>query len=144
SLVSAVLPTGDRLVDLVYRRRQLGRGPRVVCLGGGHGLSNLLRGLKEYTANLTAIVTVADDGGSSGRLRRDLAMLPPGDFRQCIVALSDVEPLMTKLFQYRFGKGEGLEGHSFGNLFIAAMIGVTGNFEAALQESSRVLNVRGQ
>lgn len=144
SLLSVFATDGDRLVDKVYRRRQLGRGPRVVCIGGGHGLSHLLRGMKEYTANLTAIVTVADDGGSSGRLRRDLAMLPPGDFRQCIVALSDVEPLMTKLFQYRFGQGEGLEGHSFGNLFIAAMIGVTGNFEAALQESSRVLNVRGQ
>jgi uncharacterized cofD-like protein len=144
SLVSAVLPTGDRLVDLVYRRRQLGRGPRIVCIGGGHGLSNLLRGLKEYTGNLAAIVTVADDGGSSGRLREEFSMLPPGDFRQCIVALSDVEPLMTKLFQYRFGSGDGLEGHSFGNLFIAAMIGVTGNFEQALRESSRVLNVRGQ
>ncbi len=144
SLISAVLPTGDRLVDLVYRRRQLGRGPRIVCIGGGHGLSNLLRGLKGYTGNLAAIVTVADDGGSSGRLREEFSMLPPGDFRQCIVALSDVEPLMTKLFQYRFGAGDGLEGHSFGNLFIAAMIGVTGNFEQALAESSRVLNVRGQ
>jgi uncharacterized cofD-like protein len=144
SLVSAFLPSGDRLVDHVYRRRQLGRGPRIVCIGGGHGLSNLLRGLKEYTGNLVAIVTVADDGGSSGRLREELRMLPPGDFRQCIVALSDVEPLMTKLFQYRFGSGDGLEGHSFGNLFIAAMIGVTGNFEQAVRESSRVLNVRGQ
>ena len=144
SIVSLFLPTGDRLVDLVYRRRQLGRGPRIVCIGGGHGLSNLLRGLKEYTGNLVAIVTVADDGGSSGRLRQELSMLPPGDFRQCIVALSDVEPLMTKLFQYRFGSGEGLDGHSFGNLFIAAMIGVTGNFEQAVRESSRVLNVRGQ
>lgn len=144
SLVSAFLPDGDRLVDHVYRRRQLGRGPRMVCIGGGHGLSNLLRGLKEYTGNLAAVVTVADDGGSSGRLREELQMLPPGDFRQCIVALSDVEPLMTRLFQYRFGSGGDLEGHSFGNLFIAAMIGVTGNFEKALRESSRVLNVRGQ
>jgi uncharacterized cofD-like protein len=144
SLLSVVLPGGDRLVDLVYRRRQVGRGPRIVCIGGGHGLSNLLRGLKEYTGNLAAIVTVADDGGSSGRLREELSILPPGDFRQCIVALSDVEPLMTKLFQYRFGAGDSLEGHSFGNLFIAAMIGVTGNFEQAVRESSRVLNVRGQ
>ncbi|MGI8915982.1 MAG: gluconeogenesis factor YvcK family protein [Chloroflexota bacterium] len=144
SLVSVFLPSGDRLVDLVYRRRQVGRGPRIVCIGGGHGLSNLLRGMKEYTGNLVAIVTVADDGGSSGRLREELSILPPGDFRQCIVALSDVEPLMTKLFQYRFGSGDGLEGHSFGNLFIAAMIGVTGNFEQAVRESSRVLNVRGQ
>jgi uncharacterized cofD-like protein len=144
SLISAFLPDGARLVDHVYRRRQLGRGPRIVCIGGGHGMSNLLRGLKEYTGNLVAIVTVADDGGSSGRLRQELSMLPPGDFRQCLVALSDVEPLMTKLFQYRFGSGDSLEGHSFGNLFIAAMIGVTGNFEQAVRESSRVLNVRGQ
>ena len=144
SLVSVFLPAGDRLVDKVYQRRQLTRGPRIVCLGGGHGLFNLLRGLKAHTGNLTAIVTVADDGGSSGRLRNELSMLPPGDFRQCIVALSDAEPLMARLFQYRFHQGDGLEGHSFGNLFIAAMIGVTGNFEHALRESSRVLNVRGQ
>jgi uncharacterized cofD-like protein len=116
----------------------------VVAIGGGTGLSTLLRGLKEYSKNITAIVTVADDGGSSGRLRRELGVLPPGDFRQCIVALADVEPLMAKLFQYRFGEGSGLEGHSFGNLFIVAMTAVTGNFERAIRESSRVLAVRGQ
>ncbi len=144
SVVSVLLPEGDRLVDHVYLRRRLSRRPRIVCIGGGHGLSNLLRGLKEYTSNLTAIVTVADDGGSSGRLRAELGMLPPGDFRQCLVALSDAEPLMSELFQYRFDGGNGLHGHSFGNLFLAAMIGVTGNFDQALRESSRVLNVRGQ
>jgi uncharacterized cofD-like protein len=104
----------------------------------------LLRGLKEYTANLTAIVTVADDGGSSGRLRRELGVLPPGDFRNCIAALAEAEPLMTKLFQYRFSEGSGLQGHSFGNLFIVAMSGVTGNFERAIKEASRVLAVSGQ
>lgn len=144
SLLSAFVTEGDKLVDRIYQRRQLARGPKVVAIGGGTGLSNLLRGLKEFTGNITAIVTVADDGGSSGRLRSELGILPPGDFRQCIVALSDVEPLMTKLFQYRFGEGSGLEGHSFGNLFIAAMLGVTGNFENALRESSRVLATRGQ
>lgn len=137
-------PGRDSLVDLVYQHRQLARGLKIVLLGGGTGLSTLLRGMKEYSSNLTAIVTVADDGGSSGRLRRELGVLPPGDFRNCIAALADAEPLMTELFQYRFGEGEGLNGHSFGNLFIAAMAGVTGNFERAIAESSRVLAVRGR
>jgi uncharacterized cofD-like protein len=132
------------LVDRVYRSRRLSRGPKVVAIGGGTGLSTLLRGLKEYTANITAIVTVADDGGSSGRLRRSLGVPPPGDFRQCIAALADTEPLVAELFQYRFGAGSDLDGHSFGNLFIVAMSEVTGSFERALQESSRVLAVRGQ
>jgi uncharacterized cofD-like protein len=100
--------------------------------------------LKEHTENITAIVTVADDGGSSGRLRRDLGLLPPGDFRNCIAALADDESLTARLFQYRFGEGEALNGHSFGNLFIAAMAAVTGNFERAILESSRVLNIRGR
>jgi len=113
-------------------------------MGGGTGLSTLLRGLKEHTDKLTAVVTVADDGGSSGRLRRELGVLPPGDFRQCIAALADSEPLMNQLFQYRFGEGAGLEGHAFGNLFIAAMAGVTGSSERALLEAGRVLAVRGQ
>ncbi len=132
------------LVDLVYRARYLDKGPRIVAIGGGTGLSTLLRGLKKYTDHITAVVTVADDGGSSGRLRRELGVLPPGDFRQCIAALADAEPLMTELFQYRFDQGTGLDGHSFGNLFIVAMSGITGNFERALRESSRVLAVRGQ
>ncbi len=146
SLLSPFLANGNHigLADLVYRARQLRQGRRIVVIGGGTGLSTLLRGLKKYSDNLTAIVTVADDGGSSGRLRRELGVLPPGDFRQCIAALADAEPLMTELFQYRFDQGTGLDGHSFGNLFIVAMSAVTGNFERALRESSRVLAVRGQ
>lgn len=144
SLLSAFLSPGrDNIVDIIYQHRYLRRGPKIVAIGGGTGLSTLLRGLKEYSGNLTAIVTVADDGGSSGRLRQELGVLPPGDFRQCLVALADVEPLMTKLFQYRFGEGTGLEGHSFGNLFIVAMTAITGNFERAIRESSRVLAVKG-
>ncbi len=144
SLVSAFASADTSLIDILYRKRARRKGPKIVALGGGTGLSTLLRGLKEHTDQLTAIVTVADDGGSSGRLRRELGVLPPGDFRQCIAALADSEPLMTALLQYRFGAGSGLEGHSFGNLFIAAMAGVTGNFESALLESSRVLAVRGK
>lgn len=144
SLLSAFVGDNTNIVEVLYRKRSRRRGPKIVAIGGGTGLSTLLRGLKEYTDNLTAIVTVADDGGSSGRLRRELGVLPPGDFRQCIAALADSEPLMTQLFQYRFGEGAGLDGHSFGNLFIAAMAGVTGDFERALLESSRVLAVRGQ
>ena len=149
SLANALLPNsnGPRdIVDLVYQNRTRDRGPRIVAIGGGTGLSNLLRGLKQYTSNLTAIVTVADDGGSSGRLRRDLHVIPPGDIRNCIAALADAEPLVTQLFQYRFDEraGEGIAGHSFGNLFITAMAEVTGNMEAAITETSRVLAVRGQ
>ena len=118
--------------------------PRVVAIGGGTGLSTLLRGLKAYTPHITAIVTVADDGGSSGRLRRELRLLPPGDFRACIAALADDEALITQLFQYRFGQAEGLDGHSFGNLFISALAAVTGSFERAILEASRVLAVQGR
>lgn len=131
------------MAQAIYNKRVLSRGPKIVAIGGGTGLSNLLRGLKEYSANITAIVTVADDGGSTGRLRREFGVVAPGDLRQCIAALAEAEPLMSKLFQYRFSEGTGLEGHSFGNLFIVAMSEVTGNFEAALEETSRVLNVRG-
>ena len=147
SLLSAVMPNrtqDERLVNIIYNQRFLRRGPKIVAIGGGTGLSTLLRGLKEHTGNLTAIVTVADDGGSSGRLRRELGVLPPGDVRNCIAALADAEPLMTKLFQYRFSQGSGLAGHSFGNLFIVAMSGVVGNFEEAVRQTSRVLAVRGQ
>jgi uncharacterized cofD-like protein len=133
----------ENLVDTIYRYRYQARGPKVVAIGGGTGLPVLLRGLKEHTSNLTAIVTVGDDGGSSGRLRRELGVLPPGDVRNCIAALAEAEPLMTKLFQYRFNEGSGLEGHSFGNLFIVAMSAITGNFEEAVRETSRVLAVRG-
>lgn len=134
---------GTGLAQAIYNKRFLSRGPRVVAIGGGTGLSTLLRGLKGYTSNLTAIVTVADDGGSTGRLRQEFGVLAPGDLRQCIAALAEAEPLMSRLFQYRFTEGTGLEGHSFGNLFIVAMAEVTGNFETAIQEASRVLNVRG-
>lgn len=146
SLLSAFLPPrrDESLVNIIYNHRYLRRGPKIVAIGGGTGLSTLLRGLKEMTGNLTAIVTVADDGGSSGRLRRELGLPAPGDVRNCIAALADAEPLMTRLFQHRFNEGEGLEGHSFGNLFIAAMTDVTGNFEEAVRETSRVLAVRGQ
>lgn len=116
----------------------------MVAIGGGTGLSTLLRGLKAYTPHIAAIVTVADDGGSSGRLRRELGLLPPGDFRNCIAALADDEALITQLFQYRFGQGEGLDGHSFGNLFITALAAVTGSFERAILEASRVLAVQGR
>jgi uncharacterized cofD-like protein len=147
SLISVLVPnrdTTESLVNTIYTQRFLRRGPKIVAIGGGTGLATLLRGLKEYTGNLTAIVTVADDGGSSGVLRRELGVLPPGDVRNCIAALADAEPLVTKLFQYRFSDGSGLAGHSFGNLFIVAMSGVVGNFEDAIRQTSRVLAVRGQ
>lgn len=142
----------ETVANAVYQYRQRGRGPKVVVIGGGHGLAVLLRGFKRYTSNITAIVTVADDGGSSGRLRRELGMLPPGDLRNCIAALADDEALTTQLFQYRFpstslktsGNGSGIDGHSFGNLFITAMAEVTGSFERAILESGRVLAVRGR
>jgi uncharacterized cofD-like protein len=148
SILSALLPhqvNGHRpLVDVIYSHRFLRRGPKIVAIGGGTGLSVLLRGLKSYTANITAVVTVADDGGSSGRLRQEMGVLPPGDVRNCIVALADAEPLMTQLFQYRFPEGSALAGHSFGNLFIVAMMGVVGSFEEAIRQTSRVLAVRGE
>ena len=133
----------DSVADTVYNRWSRGRGPKIVAIGGGTGLSVLLRGLRLHTDNLTAIITVADDGGSSGILRRELGVLPPGDFRNCLVALSEDESLLTELFQYRFDEGSGLKGHSFGNLFIVAMTNVTKSFDQALVESSRVLAVRG-
>ena len=133
-----------RIGDILYDYRFGKRGPKIVAIGGGTGLPTLLRGLKERTGNLTAIVTMADDGGSTGRLRKEFGILPPGDFRNCIAALSDAEPLMQELFQYRFEKdGSDLHGHSFGNLFITAMVDVTGDFESAVLESSRILAVRG-
>jgi uncharacterized cofD-like protein len=130
-------------VGEIRRSATLARGPRVTAIGGGNGLAALLRGFKGYTSNLTAVVTVADDGGSSGKLRQDMGMLPPGDIRNCLVALADDDELMSRLFQYRFADG-GLAGHSFGNLFVAALAEVTGDFERAVQESTSVLKVRGR
>jgi uncharacterized cofD-like protein len=144
SIVSPFVTRGDSVLEVLYTKRYLARGPRIVALGGGTGLSTLLRGLKGYSANITAIVTLADDGGSSGRLRQQLGIAPPGDIRNCIAALADAEPLMTQLMQYRFPPGSGLDDHAFGNLFIAAMTAVTGDFEEAVRESNRVLAVRGQ
>jgi|TARA_B110000116_G_scaffold255463_1_gene253810 uncharacterized cofD-like protein len=118
--------------------------PHIVAIGGGTGLSVLLRGLKQHTRRITAVIGVTDDGGSSGRLRREMGIIPPGDFRNCIVALSDEDSLLKELFQYRFPEGSELQGHSFGNLFIAAMTDVTNSFEDALTESSRILSVTGQ
>ncbi len=144
--ISKVLrPDGDQtLLDMLWQNRRLNRGPKIVAIGGGTGLSTLLRGLKLYSANLTAIVTVADDGGSSGRLRRDFGVLPPGDIRNCIAALADEEKLLTELFQYRFEAGDGLVGHSFGNLFLTAMSEITGDLERAVVASSKVLAIRGR
>lgn len=123
---------------------RLARGPRIAAVGGGHGLAALLGGLKHHTSNITAVVTMADDGGSSGLLRRDMGMPPPGDIRNCLVALADDESLMSRLFQYRFPDAGGLQGHSFGNLFVAALAEVTGDFELAVSESTHVLKVRGR
>ena len=131
------------ILEKLYRRRKLNRGAKVVAIGGGTGLSMLLRGIKRYTSNITAIVTVGDDGGSSGRLREEMGILPPGDIRNCIAALGDDEDLITELFQYRFKTGEGLEGHSFGNLFLTALCSITGNMVKAIKESATVLNIRG-
>ncbi len=134
----------DVLLENLYKRRKLNRGPRIVAVGGGTGLSMLLSGAKNITNNLTAIVSVGDDGGSSGRLREEMGILPPGDIRHCITALADDEDLVNKLFKYRFTNGEGLEGHSFGNLFLTALYNITGDMVSAVRASSRVLSIRGR
>ena len=134
----------ETILEALYRRRKLNRGPKIVAIGGGTGLSMLLKGIKHITNNITAVVTVGDDGGSSGRLREDMGILPPGDIRNCIAALADDEDLITKLFQYRFKSGEGLEGHSFGNLFLTALCSITGDMVRAVKESSNVLSIRGR
>ncbi|RKY35801.1 MAG: hypothetical protein DRP80_01730 [Candidatus Omnitrophota bacterium] len=136
--------SSEELLDIVYKKRFLKRGPKIVAIGGGHGLSTLLSGLKEYTANIIAIVTVADSGGSSGRLRQEFDILPPGDIRNCLVSLADSPSLMGELFQYRFKEDSELKGHNFGNLFITAMTQLTGDFKRAIEESSRVLAIRGR
>ncbi len=145
SLMGPFLKPGKKVVDelTIHRRRE--RGIKIVAIGGGHGLATLLRGLKEYTYNLTAVVTVADSGGSSGRLRKEMGILPPGDLRNCLAALSNDEALLTHLFQYRFPDGQsGLNGHSLGNLLISALAEITGSFEEAVAESGRVLAVKGR
>jgi uncharacterized cofD-like protein len=145
SIQQALAPDKDTvLIDALRAKSRLNRGPNIVAIGGGTGLSTLLSGLKRYSSHITAIVTVADDGGSSGVLRRELGVLPPGDIRNCLAALSTEEPLLTRLFQYRFSAGSGLEGHSFGNLFLSALTAITGNLETAITASSRVLAVQGQ
>lgn len=145
AIVEVLLPANeeDNLWDAIATHRRLRKGPRIVVVGGGTGLSTLLRGLKHYTSNITAIVTVADDGGSSGRLRREMGGIPPGDIRNCLTALADEEKLLTELFQYRFESGSGLSGHSFGNLFLSAMNEITGDWEQAIAASSQVLAIRG-
>lgn len=145
NLITAFSPDRNiKLTDLMLANRQKQRGPRVVAIGGGTGLPSALRALKAHTHNITAVVTVADDGGSSGRLRREMGVLPPGDLRNNIVALADDESLMAKLFQFRFTEGD-LKGHSFGNLFISALSSVTeGGLETALAETARVLNIQGR
>ncbi|HHN47085.1 MAG TPA: YvcK family protein [Planctomycetes bacterium] len=136
---------GERktLVEIAYERRYLEHGWRVVCFGGGTGISTLLKGLKTYTANLTAVVSVADDGGSSGRLRQELDMLPPGDIRKCLIALSDDAPLMAELLSYRFDEDE-IEGHSMGNLVLTALTRITGDFGEAVRQANQLFSVRGK
>jgi uncharacterized cofD-like protein len=143
TLLRPFLRPGKHLVDTVSHYQKLDKGKRIAVIGGGTGLSALLRGLKKYTANITAIVTVADDGGSSGELRKNIGILPPGDIRNCLTALSNDEELTTQIFQYRFGEDAGLNGHSLGNLLITALTDITGSFEEAIAESGRVLAVQG-
>jgi uncharacterized cofD-like protein len=144
TLLMPFMKPGRPVLEAVtsYRRRE--RGPRIVVIGGGTGLSALLRGLKSFSNNLTAIVTVADDGGSSGELRKSMGVLPPGDIRNCLASLSNDEALLTQVFQYRFSAGAGLNGHTLGNLLITALADITGSFEEAVAESGRVLAVQGQ
>lgn len=145
SFFQVVYPQNQQgMIDLIYEKRFLSKGPRIVAIGGGTGLSTLLEGLKKYTANITAIVTVADEGGSSGRLREEFGILPPGDIRNCLVSLAETPQLMRDLFQYRFKEGQGIKGHSFGNLFITAMTQVSGSFKDAIKESSIILAIRGK
>lgn len=155
NLVAPFSPAHIDVAETVYHYSRRQRGPHIVAIGGGTGMPSLLRGLKEHTANITAIVTVADDGGSSGRLRRELGLLPPGDFRNNIAALARDEALMTQVLQYRFGKtaeengaeGNGrshLQGHAFGNLLLAALTGITGSFDEALLAAQQVLAIRGR
>lgn len=131
------------LVDIAFRQRYLGLGPRVVAIGGGTGLSRLLTGLREYTSQITAVVSVADDGGSSGRLRREFDMLPPGDIRKCLIALSEESSYLGELLQYRFQESD-LKGHSFGNLLLTVLTQLTGDFSEAVRQAGRLLSIGGR
>ena len=146
SFIAVFVPEarGLELFDIIYQNKQVNRGPKIAVVGGGTGLSVLLTGLKQFTSNISAIVTVADDGGSSGRIREEFDILPPGDIRNCLVALADAPALMRDLFQFRFDTSSQLCGHSFGNLFITVMTRLTGDFEKAIKETSKVLALRGQ
>lgn len=146
SLLTLVLPKGEKeLVNILYQKTYLERGPKIATVGGGTGLSHLIFGLKQYSSNITAIVTVADSGGSSGRLREEFNIVAPGDIRNCLVALADAPELVGELFQYRFSKDSQLQGHNFGNLFLTAMYKLTdGDFERAVKETSKVLAIRGK
>ena len=145
ALVIPFRKPGQPIVDIISTHRRKERGPKIVVIGGGHGLAMLLRGLKAFSHRLIAVVTVADDGGSSGRLRKSMGIIPPGDLRNCLAALSDDETMITQLFQYRFADGDGeLNGHSFGNLFLTALSEITGSFEEALAESGKVLAINGR
>lgn len=146
SFITVFAPSsrGTELIDILYQKKQLSRGPRIVAVGGGTGLSVLLSGLKNYSSNISAVVTVADNGGSSGRLRQQFDVLPPGDIRNCLVALADAPALMRDLFQFRFDGNSEFSGHSFGNLFLTVMTRLTGDFEKAIKETSKVLALRGQ
>jgi len=146
SFITIFIPAsrGTELIDILYQKKQLSRGARIVTVGGGTGLSVLLSGLKNYTSNISAVVTVADNGGSSGRLRQQFDVLPPGDIRNCLVALADAPTLMRDLFQFRFDANSEFSGHSFGNLFLTVMTRLTGDFEKAIKETSKVLALRGQ
>ncbi|MCD4814193.1 YvcK family protein [bacterium] len=146
SILTVLMPAREKeYATVALKRLRLKRGPKLVAIGGGTGLPALLSGLKEFSANITAVVTMADDGGSSGRLRREYKTLPPGDLRNCLVAMAETSPLMSQLFQHRFkGRGSGIEGHSFGNLFITALGEITGDFATGVQAASQVLAVSGQ
>ncbi|HOW92271.1 MAG TPA: YvcK family protein [Anaerolineaceae bacterium] len=143
ALLRPFLRPGKDVIETVAEYRRKDKGPRIVVIGGGTGLTSILRGLKAYSRNITAIVTVADDGGSSGEIRKTVGILPPGDLRNCLAALSDDEEMITQIFQYRFAASAGLSGHSLGNLLITALTEITGSFESAIAESARVLSVQG-
>ena len=143
ALLKPFMRPGKDIIETMAEFRRKDKGPRIVVIGGGTGLASVLRGLKEYSRNITAVVTVADDGGSSGEIRKSVGILPPGDIRNCLAALSSDEELLSQVFQYRFAESAGLNGHSLGNLLITALTEITGSFEAAVAESARVLAVQG-